>query len=109
MIADRHGIVLPNRCRPQILRFAQDDGSGHSTGKRRFGKCVPAKAAIGRLEHLSVRGLTLRYPDSGRGIEDVSFELARGTLTVITGRVGSGKTTLLRALLGLLEPQAGEV
>jgi ATP-binding cassette subfamily B protein len=39
----------------------------------------------------------------------VSFELAPGTITVLTGRIGSGKSTLLRALLGLLPAQAGEI
>lgn len=62
-----------------------------------------------RLETLEVAGLTLRYPESGQGIEDISFNLARTSFTVITGRIGSGKTTLLRAILGLLDPQAGEV
>jgi ATP-binding cassette subfamily B protein len=62
-----------------------------------------------RLEQLEVQGLTLRHPDSGRGIHDASFTLERGSLTAIVGRVGAGKTTLLRALLGLLAPQAGEV
>ncbi len=62
-----------------------------------------------RLVTLEVTGLTLRYPSSGRGIEDISFRLERGSLTVIAGRLGAGKTTLLRAMLGLLEAQAGEV
>ena len=62
-----------------------------------------------RLEVFEVVGLTLRYPESGRGIEKVSFKLQRRSFTVITGRIGSGKTTLLRAILGLLEPQSGEV
>lgn len=61
-----------------------------------------------RLEKLEVQGLTLRHPDSGGGIHDVSFTIGRGTLTAIVGRIGAGKTTLLRALLGLLTPQAGE-
>ncbi|MGO4347422.1 ABC transporter ATP-binding protein [Paenibacillus sp. MCAF9] len=58
---------------------------------------------------LSVRGLSYRYKDSGRGIEDISMELTRGSFTVVTGRIGSGKTTLLRSVLGLLPPQAGEI
>jgi ATP-binding cassette subfamily B protein len=61
------------------------------------------------LETLDVSGLTYRYPESGRGIEDIAFSLKRGTLTVITGRIGSGKTTLVQALLGLLPKDAGEV
>ncbi|MGM0884616.1 MAG: ABC transporter ATP-binding protein [Bacillota bacterium] len=58
---------------------------------------------------LSVRGLSYRYTDSGRGIENVGFELRRGSFTVVTGRIGSGKTTLLRSVLGLLPLQAGEI
>lgn len=69
----------------------------------------PIKRAGDRLDTLEVAGLTFCYPESGRGVEDISFRLERGSLTVITGRIGSGKTTLLRAILGLLEPQAGEV
>ncbi|MCU0260464.1 MAG: ABC transporter ATP-binding protein/permease, partial [Ilumatobacteraceae bacterium] len=52
------------------------------------------------LERLDVRHLTARY-DTGGGIDDVSFTIERGTVTVVTGEVGSGKSTLLRAVLGL--------
>ena len=66
-----------------------------------------------RLVRLRVEGLSFSYPDdrSGRssaGIEDVSFQLERGTFTVLAGRVGAGKTTILRALLGLV-PGGGDV
>ena len=70
---------------------------------------TPAKTADDRLTRLEVVGLTLRHPASGGGVEDISFTLERGSFTVIAGRIGAGKTTLLRALLGLLEPQAGVV
>jgi ATP-binding cassette subfamily B protein len=61
-----------------------------------------------RLDELAVKGLSYRYP-GGRGMGPVSFQLRRGSFTVITGRVGAGKTTLLRALLGLLPADEGEV
>jgi ATP-binding cassette subfamily B protein len=67
------------------------------------------KTRAHRLESLRVHGLSYRYPDSGRGIEDISLEAQRGELVVITGRVGSGKTTLLRTLLGLLPRDGGEI
>jgi ATP-binding cassette subfamily B protein len=73
---------------------------------------VPQPAARDRTDQLDVleaTGLTYRHPGSGKGIRDVDLRLARGTLTVVTGRVGAGKTTLLRTLLGLLPPDAGEV
>jgi len=61
------------------------------------------------LRTLEVRGLTCRHGGTGNGVEDVSFTLERGTVTIVTGRVGAGKTTLLRGLLGLLPTQSGEV
>ncbi len=61
------------------------------------------------LEMLEVTGLSYQYPDTGRGIADISFRVPGGSLTVITGRIGSGKTTLLQTLLGLLPKDTGEV
>ncbi|RCX16697.1 ATP-binding cassette subfamily B protein [Fontibacillus phaseoli] len=61
------------------------------------------------LQVLEVRGLTYRYPETGRGIQDIDLRLARGSFTVVTGMIGSGKTTLLRALLGLLPAEGGEI
>ena len=61
------------------------------------------------LSRLEVEELTYRYPDTGRGIENINLSLEAGTVTVITGRVGSGKTTLLEVLLGHLRRDAGNV
>ena len=68
-----------------------------------------AKTDAHRLDLVEVEGLTYRYGDNGRGIEDISLRVPRSSLTVVTGRIGSGKTTLLRALLGLLPKDAGVV
>lgn len=67
-----------------------------------------SKTHADRLIRLEATGLTYRYPDSGRGIDDINLTLPRGSFTVITGRIGSGKTTLLRVLLGLLQGE-GEI
>ncbi|MFQ4143530.1 ABC transporter ATP-binding protein [Chlorogloeopsis sp. ULAP02] len=62
-----------------------------------------------RLQTLKVSNLSYCYPSTNQGITDISFEIQRGSLTVITGRIGSGKTTLLQVLLGLLPKQSGEI
>ncbi len=69
----------------------------------------PSPSVGDHLESLSANRLSYQYPGSNNGIWDVDLQLARGTLTVITGRVGSGKTTLLRVLLGLLPNDSGQV
>jgi ATP-binding cassette subfamily B protein len=61
------------------------------------------------LDSLEARGVGYRFPETGRGIEDISLTIRRGTMTVVTGRIGSGKTTLVRTLLGLLPASTGAV
>ncbi|HCI80498.1 MAG TPA: ABC transporter ATP-binding protein [Ktedonobacter sp.] len=68
-----------------------------------------AKTSAHHLHTLEINDVSFRYPDTERGIENISFSLQRGTFTVITGRIGSGKTTLLRTLLGLLPKDSGTI
>ena len=68
-----------------------------------------AESVAEPLRMLEVRGLTYRYPETGRGVEGIDLALPRGSFTVVTGMIGSGKTTLVRALLGLLPAEAGEI
>jgi ABC-2 type transport system ATP-binding protein len=55
---------------------------------------------------IEVRGLTKRFGDV-LAVDDLSFEVASGTVTGFLGPNGAGKTTTLRILLGLVEPSAG--
>lgn len=66
-------------------------------------------AQIDPLQTLEVRNLTYHFQEGGRGIDQVSLHLQRGSLAVVTGRIASGKTTFLRALLGLLPKEHGEI
>ncbi|MEL0212095.1 MAG: ATP-binding cassette domain-containing protein, partial [Novosphingobium sp.] len=56
---------------------------------------------------IDVRGLTKRF--GGRTVvDDVSLQVARGSICGFLGPNGSGKTTTLRMICGLLIPDAGE-
>ncbi len=53
---------------------------------------------------IEVNNLTVRYPGmTHTAVEDVSFEVKRGSITTLIGPNGSGKTTIMQALLGLVE------
>jgi iron(III) transport system ATP-binding protein len=57
-------------------------------------------------------GVSKRYgedPNSPRAVKEVSFSVARGTLTTILGPSGCGKTTTLRMIAGLESPTSGKI
>jgi ABC-2 type transport system ATP-binding protein len=55
---------------------------------------------------IEAHGLTKRF-GSVRAVDDLSFSVARGSVTGFLGPNGAGKTTSLRMLLGLVAPDAG--
>ncbi|MFN8038382.1 MAG: ABC transporter ATP-binding protein [Acidimicrobiales bacterium] len=65
-----------------------------------------------RARALTVTGLTKVYGEGSlavTAVEDVTFALAHGEVTLIMGPSGSGKTTLLLMLGAMLRPTAGSV
>ncbi len=57
---------------------------------------------------LEVRNLTRRFGDL-TAVDDVSFDVHPGKFTGFVGGNGAGKTTTMRMIMGLLQPNAGEV
>ena len=55
-----------------------------------------------------IRGLTKRYGDRAV-LQDISVEIAPRTFTAVLGPSGAGKTTLMRCLMGLVQPEQGEI
>lgn len=51
--------------------------------------------------------LRLDPPDYVKAVDDVSFQLKRGNVSVIAGESGSGKSTLARIILKSVRPDAG--
>lgn len=67
------------------------------------------QAAHGLVASLSVRGVTVTYPNGNTALRDASFELKPGTICGLVGINGSGKSTLFKAIMGFVAPAAGEV
>jgi branched-chain amino acid transport system ATP-binding protein len=57
---------------------------------------------------LEIREMTVYYGKS-MAIQDVSLEVAEGTVVSIIGANGAGKSTILRALSGLVASTSGEI
>jgi ABC-type oligopeptide transport system ATPase subunit len=68
---------------------------------------------------MSVRRLTKHFPVTAdrtsptagpvRAVDEVSFDLRRGTTLGLVGETGSGKTTLARLIAGMETPTGGEI
>lgn len=65
---------------------------------------------VDRVDRIAVDGLTHTYADrDAAAVDDVGFTARRGEVIALVGANGAGKTTAVRALLGLIEPDAGTV
>jgi phospholipid/cholesterol/gamma-HCH transport system ATP-binding protein len=62
----------------------------------------PAEASI------SIRGLTKAF-GSHTVLKDITFDVPKGQISAVMGPSGTGKSVLLKHVIGLLEPDAGEI
>lgn len=58
---------------------------------------------------LEVDGLSLSFRNQKNAVNDVSFKLAAGRTLGLVGASGAGKSSIARAILRLLEPDAGKI
>ncbi|CAN7535859.1 manganese/iron ABC transporter ATP-binding protein [Devosia sp. LjRoot16] len=58
---------------------------------------------------LEVEGVTVAYPNGNVALHDATFGLGAGTIAGLVGVNGSGKSTLFKAIMGFVQPIAGEV
>ncbi|MGE5158200.1 MAG: ABC transporter ATP-binding protein [Gemmatimonas sp.] len=71
---------------------------------------VPPKspAASGQAAVIEVAHLTKLYKQT-RAVDDISFSIARGSITGLLGGNGAGKTTTIAMIMGLVLPTSGRV
>jgi manganese/iron transport system ATP-binding protein len=58
---------------------------------------------------VSVRHVSVTYPNGFTAVRDASFELDPGTICGLVGVNGSGKSTIFKAIMGFVRPSAGEI
>jgi manganese/iron transport system ATP-binding protein len=68
---------------------------------------LPLAASLGAS--ISVRNLSVTYPNGFSAVRDASFQLDPGSICALVGINGSGKSTIFKAIMGFVRPSAGEV
>ncbi|MBP9691419.1 ABC transporter ATP-binding protein [Candidatus Woesebacteria bacterium] len=53
--------------------------------------------------------LSFEYPESGKVLSDISFELSKQETVALVGHSGAGKTTLINLILKFYEPTEGQI
>ncbi|MCZ9299207.1 ABC transporter ATP-binding protein [Corynebacterium sp. HMSC062E11] len=91
---------------------AKELKSGEAIGSTAADSSSAAQAPV-----ISVRNLTKEFDIRGqrggkkllKAVDDVSFDIRRGTTLALVGESGSGKSTVANMVLGLLEPTSGTI
>lgn len=61
------------------------------------------------MSYIEVRNLTFSYDQEVDVVDDVSFDVEKGSYTCIIGHNGSGKSSLAKLLIGLLNKKSGSI
>jgi len=123
------GIFLAagTRIAPAVLRVQQ----GSTIIRTGFGQAEPTLQLISSLQdtelqasssdvfdsvHLgfssrvSISNISLTYPNKkNKAVDNLTLDIPEGTLTAFVGPSGAGKTTVIDILLGILQPDEGQV
>jgi ATP-binding cassette subfamily B protein len=66
--------------------------------------------AIGEIEQLAFKQVGFQHQTADfKAIDQISFEAKKGETIAFVGPSGAGKSTLVKLLVGLYEPQEGEI
>ena len=96
---------------------AKELKSGGAIGAAVKQGTATADSASAQAPVISVRNLTKDFDIRGqrggkkllKAVDDVSFDIRRGTTLALVGESGSGKSTVANMVLGLLEPTSGTI
>ena len=76
----------------------------------RFNEDRKSKSKLEFEKEIRINNLSYHYPDSEeQAIDGISLTIAKGDAVAFVGSSGAGKTTIVDIILGLLDPEEGEI
>mgnify|MGYP003334132490 FL=1 len=78
--------------------------------KKPIDKTPSHPTAIGPIQHLAFNEVGFQHQTANfKAIDKISFEAKKGETIAFVGPSGAGKSTLVKLLVGLYQPQEGEI
>ena len=78
--------------------------------KKPIDKTPSHPTAIGPIQHLAFKEVGFQHQTANfKAIDKISFEAKKGETMAFVGPSGAGKSTLVKLLVGLYQPQEGEI
>lgn len=110
IVANLEALVRAAPVRQTLNAFLGANRSVGWLADRAASDAVESERNAHRIDSITVRDLSVRYPGSDRETPSrLSFELTRGKGVALVGPNGGGKTTALMAVLGLVDVAGGAV
>jgi peptide/nickel transport system ATP-binding protein len=121
LVVLKDGVVLERGAAGQVFaapkseytRELQADVPAVNPDRYRIGHAArPARPGESATTQIDVRSVSKTFTVGARrvvAVKDISFSVERGSTHALVGESGSGKTTAVRLLLGLEQPDAGEI
>ena len=103
-------VLVAMRGLPTVLASSQRFADYHQITKLPTKEKIPKIRLTEPIKKIELRNVYFRYPSQKRYLlQNVNQEFIAGKITKIEGRNGFGKSTIILLILGLVEPQKGQI
>ena len=106
----------PKACNTETQRHRENLKADQKQTSIKISSSVPpclrvsdSKGFNSVVPEIICESVSFRYGGQRGGVQDISLTIPAGSMVALAGASGSGKSTLARLLLGLAQPESGQI
>jgi ATP-binding cassette subfamily C protein CydD len=106
----------PKACNTETQRHRENLKADQKQTSIKISSSVPpclrvsdSKGFNSVVPEIICESVSFRYGGDRGGVQDISLTIPAGSMVALVGASGSGKSTLARLLLGLAQPESGQI